>query len=260
MKEFISLLDRMIYERRKMTSPLYQVILSGNATQRLLQGFVINRWPIKNFWSRNILGIASRIDDYSLRLALVENIYEEETGFITKSSRHLQSFVNFGEAVGLTQQEIEIAPVLSETQAVIEHNVNACNNSNVHFSAGVASVLLLMEGQPSIVNETDQSMESIMKNVYQLDKRGYDFFTHHASSNSSHSHVSDLEDDHATVARDILRKYCKTEDLQKQAIDFLAQAIELRHQHFDMILRNYYDPHEAPFRSPVNQEEKLLRV
>ncbi len=245
---FIRGLDEMIAARKKMTSRLYQVILAGEAPQRLLQQFVIHRYPIKNHWTRNILGIASRVDDYALRRELVENIYEEETGALTHSKRHLETFIEFGESLGLTRDEIVNASErLPETEAMIAHNVRVCNSGEVHFTQGVASVLLLMEGQPPILSRQGRSMESVMRDVYRLPPSGYTYFTHHASS-ASGSNVSQLEDDHASTARRLLRRFCRTEELQRSAREALARAIELRHRHFDAIVERYYVPSEPPFR------------
>lgn len=249
MTDLIEILEARIRTRKKMTSPLYQVILSGRATRRLLQNFVVHRYPIKSFWTRNILGIASRVEDYDLRVELVENIYEEETGRITNSGRHLDSFVAFGRSVGVTREMIEGTPLLPETKAVIDHNVEACNGS-VHFTAGVASVLLLMEGQPPIVSNDSMSMLAVMRDVYGLPPEGCDFFVHHASAASTDDHVSELEDDHADTAREILRRYCDTPELREQAVRYLDRALQRRHDHFDAILRTSYDAAEPVFRHP----------
>ncbi|MGC4807618.1 TenA family transcriptional regulator [Micromonospora sp. DT233] len=247
MTDFVAELDRMIGERKKMTSELYQTILAGKATDRLLQGFVQHRWPIKSFWTRNILGIASRIEDYRLRVLLVENIYEEETGKLSNSGRHLDTFAAFGAAVGVSAEALANPPLAPETAAVIEHNVRVCNGA-AHFTEGVASVLLLMEGQPPITNDNGKSMLSVMRDVYGLPPEGYEFFVHHASADAGDDAVSELEDEHAAAARELLRRYCDTPQLQQNAIAALANALELRHRHFDMILRTSYDPAEPVFR------------
>jgi pyrroloquinoline-quinone synthase len=244
--EFVAELDRMIHQRRKMTSPLYQHILAGRASQGLLREFVLHRYPIKAFWTRNILGIASRVEDYHLRCELVENIYEEETGRLTDSGRHLDTFVDVGVAFGLTREEVvNQTALLPETQAVIEHNVWACNSADVHFTVGVASVLLLMEGQPPIVDEAGRSMEQVMREVYGLPPKANTFFVHHASSSDA-DHVSELEDDHAETARRLLARYCDTEERRAAARAGLERALELRHRHFDAILAR--DPAGEPFR------------
>jgi len=250
MTDFVAELDRMIGERRKMTSDLYQTILAGKATRRLLRDFVLHRWPIKSFWTRNILGIASQIEDYRLRVLLVENIYEEETGRLSNSGRHLDTFADFGAAVGVTAEDLAQAPVAPETAAVIAHNVRVCNGG-AHFTEGVASVLLLMEGQPPIVNNNGRSMLSVMRDVYRLPEQGYEFFVHHASAEQGDGAVSELEDEHAAAARELLRRYCDTPQRQQNAIDALATALELRHRHFDMILTTSYDPAEPVFRHGV---------
>jgi pyrroloquinoline-quinone synthase len=247
MSKFVDELRGMINARKKMTSPLYQVILSGKASQVLLQAFVIHRYPIKNFWTRNILGVAARVEDYPLRCALVENIYEEESGYLTRSKRHLDSFEDFGISVGVTKSELLDTPWLPETRAVIEHNLEVCNGV-AHFTSGIASVLLLMEGQPPIVSENKKSMLSVMRDVYGLPREGYDYFVHHASSQADAAHVSELEEDHAHVAAQLIDKYCFGEELQTNARRFLSRAIERRHAHFDAIYRNFHRPTDVPFR------------
>lgn len=252
MSQLTESLRARINARKKMTSQLYQTVLAGEASKRLLQNFVINRFPIKNHWTRNILGIASRIPDHKLRVELVENVFEEETGHFSHSKRHLETFVDFGKCLGVSQQDIDNAPVLPETQAVIDHNVEACN-TQIHFTAGVASVLLLMEGQPPVVSNSNRSMLSVMRDVYRLPPEGIEFFVHHASSvelsgNAAPAAVSELEEDHAETAEKLLDAYCDTDELRDQAHRFLDRAIDRRHAHFDAIFKHFYDPAEPAFR------------
>ncbi|MGY3676815.1 TenA family transcriptional regulator [Streptomyces sp. TE33382] len=244
---FIDELEGVIAERKKMTSPLYQTILEGKATQRLLQTFVIQRWPIKSWWTRNLMGVGMRADDLDLRRSFIENAYEEETGALTSSKRHVNTFEDFGVAVGVAPASLPEAEPFPETLAVVEHNKNACNNTNVHFTVGAASVLLLMEGQPPITNNVGHSMMAVMRDVYQLPRWGYEFFVHHASSDADQDGVSELEDEHTGPLRELLVRYCDTPQRKQDAMDSLVQAIELRHQHFDAILSRSYDPSEPVF-------------
>jgi pyrroloquinoline-quinone synthase len=244
---FVDELESIIAERKKMTSPLYQTILEGKATQRLLQTFVVQRWPIKSWWTRNLMGVGMRADDLDLRRSFIENAYEEETGGLTNSKRHVETFEDFGRAVGVDPASLPAVKLFPETVAVIEHNKNACNNTNVHFTVGAASVLLLMEGQPPITNNAGHSMMAVMRDIYQLPRWGYEFFVHHASSDSDQEGVSELEDEHTEPLRELLTRYCDTPQRQRDARESLIRAIELRHQHFDAILRAGYDPTEPVF-------------
>jgi pyrroloquinoline-quinone synthase len=245
--KFVAELESMINERKKMTSPLYQTILEGKATQRLLQTFVIQRWPVKSWWTRNVTGVASQTDYLPIRRALIENAYEEETGALTESKRHVTTFEDVGRAVGVDPESLPGSTWLPETIALINHNRNACNNTNTHFTEGAASVLLLMEGQPPIVNRSGSSMMAVMRDVYKLPEWGYEFFKHHASSDATSDNVSDLEEEHTEPLRELLDRYCDTPELQENARRALATAIELRHSHFDAILREGYDPSEPVF-------------
>ena len=246
--DFLKKLNDIIWERRKITSPLYQVIMRGEATLRLLQNFVIHRYPIKNIYTRNVMGVGSRIEDHKLRRLFVENVYEEETGATTNSDRHVEVFLRFGEYLGVPAETAINTPMLPETKALVDFNLNACNNTNVAIGDGAASVLLLMEGQPPIVNKKGNSMESVMRDVYKLPKKAYEFFTHHASSNADQKYVSDLEDTHTSAITEVLRRYCTTDELQQSAMRSLETAIDLRHKHFDAVYEKFYDPGEPVFR------------
>jgi pyrroloquinoline-quinone synthase len=247
-EQFVAELEEMIQARRKTTSPLYQTILAGKATTRLLQRFVEQRWPIKSWWTRNLTGVACRMDDLPIRRSLIENAYEEEFGALSNSKRHVETFEDFGRSVGVDPASLPGQKLFPETIALIEHNKNACNNTNVHFTEGAASVLLLMEGQPPITDDAGNSMMAVMRDVYHLPEWGYEFFKHHASSDSDKDGVSELEDEHTEPLRELLARYCDTPELQANAKESLATAIELRHAHFDAILRDAYDPAEPVFR------------
>lgn len=246
--QFVAELEEMIQARAKTTSQLYQTILAGKATERLLRTFVEQRWPIKSWWTRNLTGVASRMDDLAIRRSLIENAYEEEFGALSNSKRHVETFEDFGRSVGVDPAHLPDVALFPETVAIIKHNKNACNDTNVHFTAGVASVLLLMEGQPPITNDSGHSMFAVMRDDYQLPKWGYEFFKHHASSDADAGGVSELEDEHTEPLREILTRYCDTDELREQARESLSEAIELRHAHFDAILREAYDPAEPIFR------------
>ncbi|SDC96782.1 TenA family transcriptional regulator [Actinokineospora iranica] len=246
-EQFVAELEEMIHARAKTTSPLYQTILAGKATERLLRTFVEQRWPIKSWWTRNLTGVAARMDDLAIRRSLIENAYEEEFGALSNSKRHVETFEDFGKAVGVDPARLPELELFPETVAVIEHNRTACNDTNVHFTEGVASVLLLMEGQPPITDEGGASMMAVMRDRYGLPEWGYEFFKHHASADAGESGVSELEDEHTEPLRVMLARYCDTPELQAAAKRSLARAIELRHAHFDAILREAYDPAEPVF-------------
>ena len=45
--------------------------------------------------------VGSRIEDHKLRRLFVENAYKEETGAYSNSDRHVQTFLTFGEYLGV---------------------------------------------------------------------------------------------------------------------------------------------------------------
>jgi pyrroloquinoline-quinone synthase len=86
-----------------------------------------------------------------------------------------------------------------------------------------------------------------MRDVYRLPPSGVGYFSQHASATGTGA-VSEIEDEHASAARRLLARYCDTEERRRAAHTALARAVELRHQHFDAIVREGEGPSEAPFR------------
>ncbi|WP_078394549.1 TenA family transcriptional regulator [Shouchella patagoniensis] len=227
-ENYITEIKDLVEENKKITHPLYQKIMSGKADKELLKNFVLHRYHIKSFWTRNISAIHSKTPDVESRIALAENIFEEETGQLTNSKRHLDLFFNFGEQFGLTKEELDGLELLEETKAVIEWNNKVCGPDH-HLVEAVAALIIYMEGQPP-VEFNGKTMNTAMKDLYNVNKDGMDYFTIHSS------HENDVEDDHAEVGFNLLKKYANTSELREKSIKALKKSIEVRMNHFTAIL------------------------
>ncbi len=227
--QFVEKLKNIVEENKKITHPLYQIIMKGEATSELLKNFVLHRYHIKSFWTRNISAIHSKTPDVETRKELAENIYEEETGKLTGTMRHLELFFKIGEQFGLTWEDIENCDILPESQDVIDWNNKVCGPDH-HLVEAVAALIVYMEGQPP-VSWDGRTMNEAMKHFYNLNKEGVQYFTIHSS------HDMEVEEDHAEAGYDILRKYAINEELQEKAIMALYKSVEVRMKHFSAILR-----------------------
>ncbi|AMA73435.1 iron-containing redox enzyme family protein [Aneurinibacillus thermoaerophilus] len=225
----IQKLKDIVYENRKITHPLYQTIMKGEATPLLLKNFVLHRYHIKSFWTRNISAIHSKCPDVEARIHLAENIYEEETGKISGTERHLDLFVKFGEQFGLTWDEINNLEILPESQAVIDWNNTVCG-PNHHFLEAVSALIIYMEGQPPVEWE-GRTMNHAMNYFYNVNEAGRSYFNIHSSDQM------EIEEDHAEIGYELIRKYATTEELQQKVIDALYKSIDVRMKHFSAILR-----------------------
>lgn len=227
--DLVNKLVDIVEENKKITHPLYQTIMKGEATRELLKNFVLHRYHIKSFWTRNISAIHSKCPDVDARVALAENIFEEETGQLTNSKRHLDLFFNFGQQFGLTREDIDNVELLPETRDVIAWNNKVCGPEH-HLVEAVSALIIYMEGQPPV--ELDgATMNHAMRHFYNINDDAMTYFTIHSS------HENDVEDDHAEVGFNLVKAYATTEELQQKCIDALHKSIDVRMKHFSAILR-----------------------
>jgi len=228
-EQLIEKLKGIVNENQKITHPLYQTIMKGEATPRLLKNFVLHRYHIKSFWTRNISAIHSKCPDVEARIHLAENIYEEETGKITGTERHLDLFVKIGEQFGLTWDEINKLELLPETQDVIDWNNTVCGHKH-HLLEAVAALIVYMEGQPPVKLD-GRTMNDAMSYFYNINESGRAYFNIHSSDDM------EVEEDHAEIGYELIRKYATTEELQQKVLAALQKSIEVRMAHFSAILR-----------------------
>ncbi|MGF7046230.1 pyrroloquinoline-quinone synthase [Paenibacillus sp. DS2015] len=228
-EQFVEKLKSIVTENQKITHPLYQIIMKGEASSELLKNFVLHRYHIKSFWTRNISAIHSKTSDVNVRKELAENIYEEETGKITGTMRHLDLFFKIGEQFGLTWDDIDNCNVLPESQDVINWNNQVCGPDH-HLVEAVAALIVYMEGQPPVTWE-GRTMNQAMSHFYNLNEAGVSYFVIHSS------HDMEVEEDHAEAGYELLRNYAITEELQEKAVAALYKSIDVRMKHFSAILR-----------------------
>lgn len=234
----VAKLQEIVYENRKITHPLYQTIMKGEATPLLLKNFVLHRYHIKSFWTRNISAIHSKTPDVPARISLAENIFEEETGKLTGTMRHLDLFFKFGEQFGLTWEEVENLELLPETRDIIEWNNKVCGHEH-HLVEAVAALIIYMEGQPPVTWD-GRAMNDAMRHFYQINEEGRSYFNIHSSNDM------EVEEDHAEVGFELIRKYAVTEELQQKTIEALRKSIDVRMKHFTAILRESEKQADAP--------------
>jgi len=109
-------IDAVIAERRMLAHPFYQRWLAGDLTRDDLRRYAAQYFRFEAAFPGYLCQVLAKLDTAADRRVLLQNLVDEEGGPET----HLELFVRFANALGLTRDDLERTPVTESTQALLE--------------------------------------------------------------------------------------------------------------------------------------------
>jgi pyrroloquinoline-quinone synthase len=167
------------------------------------------------------------IPRFAARLA--HNLYEEETGRISKTAGHLQLMQRFIYALGVTPEELEAVEPLPETRELIDYRMRWVRDPD-NFHRGAAAVMIASEGQ-NLETKAGKMRHQMFPEVYGLTRKDLTFFTVHAAEDVYH----------VKEGVDLVSLACTTEKMQQEAIETIHETCDRFWWFYDGIQR----AHEA---------------
>lgn len=194
----------------------------------LLKMFALQGYQLTKNFARYVGGLYHHcpIEKYRIRLAI--NLYEEETGKISKSDNHLRLMQRFLRALGITDEEMENEQALQATQELIDYRWDLINSPD-SFHKAAAAIAIASEGQ-NLEQKAGRATRDLLPKVYGLSEKDLAFFTVHATEDVYH--VRD--------GLHIVSGVCTTEEMQKEAIQTIHYTCDLFEKYFDGVLEAAY--------------------
>jgi len=155
------------------------------------------------------------------RIELAESIYEEETGRLSGCNQpQPELFIRFGEAVGLSRQELVEGKPLPATRALIDWFELSTKQRS--FIEAAAAINQAAEGQ---VPGAFGPMARQLQKHYGLSKKAVEFWDIHEMADAEHSDVGD----------NIVIKHASDAAMQDRVRDALQHSLDAWWQFFDGI-------------------------
>lgn len=164
---------------------------------------------------------------------LLINLYEEETGRLSKTDNHVVLMQNFLRAIGVSDEQRDAVQPLPATRELIDYRMRLCCNPET-FHLGAAAVLVASEGQ-NLETRAGEARHSIMGKVYGVTETDLLFFSVHQKEDVGHV-VEGIE-----VVADV----CETEQMQSEALHVVGHTCGLFGQMYAGIAAEY---HSATFQ------------
>lgn len=116
-KEFLDALDAIIAERHMLQHPFYQLWNRGELTLEQLRQYALEYYHQVYHFPTFVSATHARCaDDMAVRQMLLENLMEEEHG----ENNHPELWRRFGDALGITRQEMATRQYLPHTRKSVE--------------------------------------------------------------------------------------------------------------------------------------------
>jgi pyrroloquinoline-quinone synthase len=172
--------DRLIEERSLLKHPFYQAWQRGELTLDDLRSYACQYYHHVLAFPQYVSAAHANCPDQGDRRELLENLIEEDRG----EENHPELWLRFGEALGLTRDEMITSEPLPETLRLIDTFRDATKNGS--FAEG-ATALYCYESQ---VPEVARQKIAGLQQFYGIDdERGLQFFTVHIDADEWHAEV-----------------------------------------------------------------------
>lgn len=203
-------------KHRTLGHPIFRHLLdSDNPNKELLKVTTLQGYQL----TRNFLEYIETLFFYCPlprhKKRLLNNMYEEETGFLSKTKNHVCLMQDFIEAIGITDEERDLAVALPSTQKLIDYRMNACKTKGL-YHIGAAAVLVASEGQ-NLETIGEDARHNILGKVYKLSDESLLFFSVHQKEDVGH----------VEQGKSLLADLCDTDIMQREALEAIEHTCQL---------------------------------
>lgn len=205
--DFLNQLQQIVDNRKLTKHPFYQLWEMGKLSLDNLRAYAAQYYHLEANFPRYLSAAHANCSDLADRKEILENLNDEEYG----KKSHVQLWVQFGEALDLTKEQMEKVQLLDTTCAMINRFTEISKKRG--FGEAVAS-LYAYEFMLPYISET--KIAGLKKHYGISRKKDIEFFTVHA--------VADVE--HAASWLRMLEKYAKKDAEQKAILQSTAEACE----------------------------------
>lgn len=214
--EFKKVMRAKLEEHLTLSSPMFKHLLNEEQPNRdLLQFTALQGYQLTKHFLEYIENIFFHCPLEKHKRVLLYNLFEEETGQLSKTKNHVELMQDFIRAIGISDELRDAAKALPATQELIDYRMEAVKNPDT-YHIGAAAVLVASEGQ-NLETLGEEARHNILGKVYDLKEEDLLFFSVHQKEDVGH-----VKQGLALVA-----DLCTTEKMQQEALFAIDHTCKL---------------------------------
>lgn len=166
--------------------------------------------------------------------ALLINVYEEETGRLSRTDNHVVLMQNFIRALGISDAERDAALALPATAELIDYRLAAVRDP-ARYHVGAAAVMIASEGQ-NLETRAGEARHELLGKVYGIPAAALQFFSVHQQEDVGH----------VEQGLNLVSELCTTEQMRREALDAVDHTCRLFYGMYDNMHREFCAPASEP--------------
>ncbi|MGF2687235.1 TenA family transcriptional regulator [Marinobacter sp. DUT-3] len=214
--EFRNELEEKLHQKLTLSHPLFSLLLDENsADKELLKRVSLQGYQLTKHFLTYIEHLFFYCPMEKHKRRLLFNMFEEETGRLSRTKNHVELMQDFIKALGISNQERDAVVALPATQELIDFRMEACTNTD-RYHIGAAAVLIASEGQ-NLETLGEEARHTILGRVFGLKESDMLFFSVHQKEDVGH----------VQQGLDLVADLCTTEKMQQEALESVNHTCNL---------------------------------
>jgi len=226
-EEFRQKLDDALKSHNALNHPLLIQLTNPVPQWDLLKTMSLQAYQLTKSFVQYVGALYYYCPIEKMKTRLATNIYEEETGRISKTKNHIKLMRDFLYALKLTDEEIDNVESFPETQELIDYRNDLVHNPDT-YHRGAAAVMIASEGQ-SLEERAGEAREDLFPGIYGLTEKDLLFFSVHAKEDIAH----------VKEGLDLVTEVCTTAKMQEEAIEAVHHTCDLFYKFYDGVQRHF---------------------
>jgi pyrroloquinoline-quinone synthase len=222
--QFRAKLEETLHEQISKKHPLFAVLMNPDKPNiDLLRKVAIEGYQITRYFLDYVehLFFYCPRDLTKHKRRLLFNLFEEETGRLSKSANHVELMERFLQALGVSDAERDAAIPLPSTKELVDYRLAAVRDT-ARYHIGAAAVMIASEGQ-NLESSAIEARHTILGKVYGLTDDDLLFFSVHAKEDVGH----------VQQGLDLVADLCVTQQMQEEALFAVVHTSNLFYQMYE---------------------------
>ena len=179
----------------------------GKLSKSMLREYAKQYYKHVAAFPQYLSALHSKIDNFDDRKLILQNLMDEENG----DKNHIELWLNFGKALGLSNEEIRNTSAIQETKSFINHFKSVTKDKSI--AEGVAALYAYESQIPSVSEEKINGLV----NFYGVDtKQGLEYFKVHQQVDIEHSESEGK----------LIEKYAVDKDTKAKVLQAVDQTLD----------------------------------
>jgi pyrroloquinoline-quinone synthase len=228
-EDFRTALDDTLKSKLTLSHPMFSVLFDAQEPdlntlqQTALQGYQLTKHFLE--YIETLFYYCPREGRHKRRLLF--NMYEEETGRISKTKNHVELMQDFLRALKIDDATRDEVKPLPNTWELIDYRMRACKNPET-YHIGAAAVMIASEGQNLETRGAD-ARDTLFKRIYGMTDDDLLFFSVHQAEDVHH----------VRHGLDLVTDVCTTEKMQQEALEAVAHTCDLFYGMYEGVYQEY---------------------